>query len=320
MDYLADGIFYIECKNQKRISRGIGAVNSLIAIGSEKSILIDPGVWTHQHRILKKLSKRGIIDRSKIKIVCITHQHWDHSTYASFFQNKYGAEVYCHLEEKEALENEDVMLKNFFRGYKFLQTEMENYPLWGAKKAIHLIWGKYKNVKINRTLSDGDKLDLKIPIEVVELPGHTPGNIGFYFSEEKILAAGDLIDLETGIGYDVNSPLSCFETAKESVEKLLKMKINTFISGHGKIVQGEENCKVLFQERIDNSTNLREKIIEVLEKEECTLRKLISKVTQKRSIFEYLFNKYVFYCYLESIDREKDIQFKKRGKKTLMII
>ena len=74
----------------------------------------------------------------------------------------------------------------------------------------------------------------------------------------------------------------------------------------------------LFENKINNSINLRERIIEVLSEKECSLKELIAKVTQNRSIIDYLLNKQVFYCYLESIDREKSIEFQKKGKKTLM--
>ncbi len=320
MYYLSDDILLLECKNEEKLSRGMGAVNTLIVLSPEELLVIDPGVWTYQYKIMKKLHKREIIDFSKIEKVCITHQHWDHSTFACYFQRKFGAKILSHSEEKEALEDETIMLKNFFRGYKFLKYELERYPLWIMRKAIHFLWGKYQGVKIDQTLKDGDKLDHTISVQVVELPGHTIGNIGFYFPTERILAAGDLIDLETGIGFDLNSPLSCFETAKKSIEKLISMQIETFISGHGKIVQGVQECNALFEKKIRKSINLREKIIEVLSEKECSLKELIAKVTQKKSIIEYLLNKHVFYCYLESIDREKSIEFRKKGKKTLMKI
>ena len=320
MHYLSDDIIYIECKNQKKISRGMGAVNTLIVVGDKESIIIDPGVWTYQYTILKKLSKRNVIDSSRIKKVFISHQHWDHSTLASYFQRNFGAKVFSHLEAKNDLEDEDIMLRNFFTGYKFLQEELEKYPLWVMKKAIHFLWGKYRAVRINKTLKDGEKINQEVPIEVVELPGHTPGNIGFYFPNEKILLAGDLIDLETGIGYDLNSPLSSFEQAENSVKRLLDMRINRFISGHGKIVEGEENCNALFRQKINSSTELRNNIIHALTEEELSLRKLISQITQKRNIVEYVLNRHVFYCYLESINKEKNIQFNKRGKKTFMKI
>ena len=318
MHYLSDEILLLECKNEEKLSRGMGAVNTLIVLGPDELLVIDPGVWTYQYKIMKKLHKREIFDLSKVKKVCITHQHWDHSTFASYFQRKFGAKILSHIKEKEALEDEMVMLENFFRGYKFFKYELEKYPLWIMRKAIHFLWGKYQGVKINQTLKDGDKLGNTISVQVVELPGHTLGNVGFYFPTEKILAAGDLIDLETGIGFDLNSPLSCYETAKKSVGKLIDMQIETFISGHGEIVQGLEECNALFENKINNSINLRERIIEVLSEKECSLKELIAKVTQNRSIIDYLLNKQVFYCYLESIDREKSIEFQKKGKKTLM--
>jgi len=316
MHFLSDGIILIKCKDQRKISKGMGAVNTLVVTGKNDSIIIDPGVWTYQYRILKKLSRKNLVEISKIKRVCITHQHWDHCTLASYFQKKFKAEVFSHKEAVEALENEDIMFKNFFTGYRFLKNELENYPLWVIKKAIHFLWGTYEAIKVNKTLEDKERLIHDIPIEVIGLPGHTPCNLGYYFPEERILLAGDLIDLETGIGYDVNSPLSNYETTQGSVKKLLTMKIEKFISGHGKIVEGEENCRVLFKERIAKSANLRDRIIEILNEEECTFRELITKVTEKRSILSYYLNRHVFYCYLDSIDKELNIQFRAKGKKT----
>ena len=318
MDLLDDNIFLLSGKSQKSITRGIGAANTIFVKSKKESLIIDPGVWTHQYKIFKQFAKKGLIDISSIRKVCITHQHWDHATLAIYFQVKYGAEVYCHEKAKLAIENEDIMLKNFFRGYNFLQKEMEKYPMWLLKAVIRFMWGTYEEIKINKTLKEGEEFDYEFPIQIIELPGHTPDNIGFYFPEQKLIATGDLIDLETGIGFDLNNPLSCYEIAKESLIKLSTMNIETLVSGHGNVVRGGEECQILIKNRIAISANLREKIVQILLKEEITLRKLISKITSSNSFIDYLLNKHVIYCYLESINTTEKLYFNRKHGKIFM--
>ena len=52
-------------------------------------------------------------------------------------------------------------------------------------------YGHQNNVKL---IDDSSKLTfLEIPIEILSLPGHSPGHLGFYFREDKLCFSGDVL-------------------------------------------------------------------------------------------------------------------------------
>ncbi len=318
MVYLTEEIFLIESKSQTSYTRGIGAPNTIFMKGDSDTLVIDPGVWTYQYKKLKKLSRKKIIDIPSVKKVGLTHHHWDHSNLSAFFQKKNNAEVYAHELAKASLEDKKKVFEYFFYGYEILQKEMMNYPLTGAKLVLYFMWGKFENVLVNHTLTEGKKLDFDIPIEIIELPSHTPCCIGFYFPKDKILATGDLMDLETGVGMDMNNPLSDYDNALKSAKKLLTYDIDILIPGHGQIVEGKNNIHKLISDRIKNSEEIRKNIVDLLETKEYSLRKLIENLFGTRSTINYLLNKHLIYCYLINIYKKEGIELREKRRKTFM--
>ncbi|MCE7738326.1 MAG: MBL fold metallo-hydrolase [Candidatus Heimdallarchaeota archaeon] len=318
MVYLSEEIFFLKGKNATSFARGIGAPNTVFVKGDSETLIIDPGVWTYQYKKLRMLSKRKIVDVQDIKKVCLTHHHWDHSNLSAFFQKKNNAEIYAHEHAKAPLEDKKIMFEHFFSGYEILHKEMMNYPLIGAKIVLYLMWGKFENVCVNHILKEGDKLDFDIPIEIIELPSHTPCCVGYYFPKDKMLAIGDLMDLDTGIGMDMNNPFSDYDNALKSAKKLLTYDIDILIPGHGPIVEGKNNIHELVSNRINKSEEIRRNIVDLLKTKEYSLSKLIQDLFGTRSTINYLLNKHLIYCYLINIYKKEGIELRERRRKTFM--
>lgn len=68
--------------------------------------------------------------------------------------------------------------------------------------------------------------------ETLFLPGHSPGSVGFYFKEQKILIGGDVL-FQGSIGR-TDLPGGSYPTLKSSLRKLMTLPDDvTVIPGHG---------------------------------------------------------------------------------------
>jgi glyoxylase-like metal-dependent hydrolase (beta-lactamase superfamily II) len=95
--------------------------------------------------------------------------------------------------------------------------------------------------KPDRLLDDNEVLPEFGSIEIVPLPGHTPGSVGLYLQPLKALVTGDAI-LSAGEHLVVSPVYLCSdpEAAGESVRKLLSSgrDIETLLISHGDDIYG----------------------------------------------------------------------------------
>ncbi|MDR2069492.1 MAG: MBL fold metallo-hydrolase [Spirochaetaceae bacterium] len=82
-----------------------------------------------------------------------------------------------------------------------------------------------------RLLSEGDAIG---PLKVFHLPGHTPGSVGLFMEEEKILFSGDTL-FKAGIGR-TDLPGGDWDAIQISLDRVLDMdRAITIYPGHGPI-------------------------------------------------------------------------------------
>ncbi|MGZ3606063.1 MAG: MBL fold metallo-hydrolase [Thermodesulfobacteriota bacterium] len=89
----------------------------------------------------------------------------------------------------------------------------------------------FKPRKPTRFLQGGQIIDLEsVTVEVISAPGHTPGNLAFYFREPEVLFMGDYDLSKFGPWYgDVYSSI---EETIDSVNLLRKIPAKVFLTSH----------------------------------------------------------------------------------------
>lgn len=119
---------------------------------SDGIIMIDSGEAGRLDKILAGFSKVGL-DPSKVKYILLGHGHGDHYAGAAYFQEKYGTKVGTAAADWDMMFPADKPLKaNDDRPHRDLVLK-EGTPV---------------------TLGDTS-------VTIVEIPGHTPGSVGFIF-------------------------------------------------------------------------------------------------------------------------------------------
>jgi len=155
-----------------------GVNNAYILTQDDSSILIDTATVKDKKKILRACAGKNI------RLIVLTHGHYDHAQNAAFLSRELGAPVAMHPADVPLLSD--------------MNSEPLQSPVWTGKI---LIWfTKFTNGRLNRCepfelaveLHDGFSLEpYGINAHVIALPGHTRGSIGIVSADGLI--AGDAL-------------------------------------------------------------------------------------------------------------------------------
>ena len=127
------------------------------------------------------------------------------------------------------------------------------------------------------SLQEGDILNVgNYHLEVVDIPGHTPGHIGLYEKKHKLFFGGDhILDSITpniafwGFDEDI------LDTYFKSLNKIYNYDIKTVFPSHRKIVR---NHKKRINELLEHHGKRLEEIKEIIKDNKMTVRDVASKM------------------------------------------
>jgi len=174
--------------------------NTYLLVGEDgRGAIVDPG--DEPERILAEVHRVGL----KPEAILLTHAHFDHVGAVAPLVEALGLPVYLHPAD---------------------------LPLYQSAALGAARWGLYIPQPPEPTLplAEGQTLDLGLGLEVLFLPGHAPGHVGFY--RPGHLISGDVL-FRGGIGrYDL--PGSDPQKLFASLQKLTELPPDTVVyPGHG---------------------------------------------------------------------------------------
>src|SRR3954451_1654955 len=159
-----------------RIESDLGArfVAQYALIGSERSVLVDTGLAsTPEAGLVDALARLGLAP----DLVLVSHADVDHCGGDAALRAHFPrARFACHAADRAWIESTEAMLDGnygWYREYGFGPSEADRAFLSAELGA---------DAPIDDELADGDVLDLGDGwrLEVLHLPGHTPGHIGLW--------------------------------------------------------------------------------------------------------------------------------------------
>ena len=179
----------------------------LIFDDSKEAVVIDPGNYeAYENELISKF-----IDENKLQLkkIILTHCHLDHCLGNKYLNEKYGAELLIPFDERDLYKN------------------VENIAtLFG--------FANYSHLDENEYLKEKDKIEFgNIKLDVLFLPGHSPGHLAFNYKKENICFSGDVL-FYNSIGR-TDLPGGDHDTLINSIKnKLFLLNPNTIIyPGHG---------------------------------------------------------------------------------------
>ncbi|MDE5826902.1 MAG: MBL fold metallo-hydrolase [Duncaniella sp.] len=175
---------------------------------SSEAAIIDPGMIDDQER----RALDGFIESRKLKVTQLinTHSHLDHIFGNTYIKEKYGLEIKANPADAFLAE-----------------TLPEQASRFGMRMSL-------RPQGIDVELHDGDTIFLgKERMEVLGVPGHSPGGIALYCPESNFVITGDT--LFPGSMGRTDLPGGDYATLADAIRrKLLTLPESTVVlSGHG---------------------------------------------------------------------------------------
>ena len=194
-----------------------GTDNCYLVTDGSKAILVDTASKQNLDQVTAEC------DKYEMKLIVLTHVHFDHAENAAELSRRYGIPVAVHRKDEELFESFDKqpLKPSGLVGRVVLGLSLKVLKNTRVERPEHLIY-----------VRDGDDLgSYGIDAKVIELPGHTLGSIGVDV-ERKHLIVGDALDnwIRPGIGhlyYDRDA-------VRKSAEKIRAMGDRSIYYGHGK--------------------------------------------------------------------------------------
>lgn len=175
---------------------------------SLEAAIVDPGMIDNAERdaLDKFINSRNL----KVTQLINTHSHLDHIFGNAYIKEKYGLEIKANPADS------------------FLA---ESLPDQAARFGLRM---PLEPTSVDVELHDGDTLYLgKEKIEVMSVPGHSPGSIALYCPESDFIITGDTL-FPGSIGR-TDLPMGDYGTLVDSIRRrILSLPDDTVVlSGHG---------------------------------------------------------------------------------------
>lgn len=209
--------------------RGTMVMNLSLVVDTERGLtLVDTGMPGQADAIEAALAAEGFSLRDVRRIV-LTHQDVDHIGSLAELKARTGAEAIAHNADAPYIEGKERLIKS---------PSPERLAENPAVKAVYDAVGF---AAIDRTVEDGDLLDVAGGVRVIFTPGHTPGHLCLFLERTKALIAGDaLVSAEGNLQGPSEGATPDMATAKASVQKLAALpEVSAIVTYHGGLVAAD---------------------------------------------------------------------------------
>jgi glyoxylase-like metal-dependent hydrolase (beta-lactamase superfamily II) len=223
MRQITDGVYVIPFH--------AGFLNMYLIEAGDKLALVDTAISEKQiDQTAAALAKAGR-SLDEVGHVLITHAHMDHIGGLAALQQRVNAVTYAHRRDTLVIRGE--------------QSPPRPDPdqLRGLARLMGMMTSQTPVIEpanVSRELSEGDRLDEVLPgLEVIELPGHSHGQVGFWWPERRLLFGGDVMFRWP---WGLRMPFLAFTpdeaAARGSIRRVAEMDVDILCLGHGAPING----------------------------------------------------------------------------------
>ena len=187
--------------------------NAFLLWQGREAVIIDPSIGADQ--LLQKMRE---LRADGVQLVAIwnTHGHIDHVYDNAVWKAEFDAPIFCHAADHFFLEH------------------LREQSLWFGLAQPEVVQPD-ELLRAGQTLRVGD-----LEVQVLELPGHSPGSVAFQFDDHLI--SGDVI-FQNSYGR-VDLPGADAHALARSLHRVLKMAPQTqILCGHGAFTSVEAEAK-----------------------------------------------------------------------------
>jgi glyoxylase-like metal-dependent hydrolase (beta-lactamase superfamily II) len=232
--HVAPGVEMLELDAE--LMNGPGVLCPALIWDRQNAVLVDAGLPGMAPQFIEAIENSGV-SPAKLSRIIVTHHDLDHIGSLGELQKKLSQriEVLSHPGEVPYIQGERTPIKMTPERMAEMQELMKSLPE-ERRRAMQTMNEALKNqkVKVDRTVVDGEMLPYCGGIQVIHVPGHTPGHLCLYLPSVKTLVTGDALFVENG-SLVLAPPFSNADTrmALESLKKLTRYDIQNVICYHG---------------------------------------------------------------------------------------
>ena len=212
----------------EKVIRIAGLVANCWLVKGERLYLVDTNTPQCAKRLRRALESAGV-QPGDLSHILITHYHYDHTGNLAWLKRESNAEVMAGAGDAPFIQGDvpatgpsDLnrvgrMLRRLPRGL------LESYQ-------------RFEPCSVEVSLKEGDVIE-ELGLEVIELPGHTPGGIGLLDRPNRRLFVGDLVSNYFG---RVGGPTISFSCSRQdissSLRRLAGLEVDYMYPGHGRVI------------------------------------------------------------------------------------
>ncbi|GEM44449.1 MBL fold metallo-hydrolase [Deinococcus cellulosilyticus] len=204
----------------------LGYVNVTVLGEQAGFTLVDAGLPGGLKSIEKALG-RGGFSLDNLQGILITHAHPDHyGSLADLIQKK-PVPVYAHALEIPVLTGKErpqlPPRASLPFSQQLVQVALTSLPLPPTITEV-------------QPIKEGDLLQDILPgLTVIELPGHAPGQVGFWVPSSRTLMAGDALMRGSGRArLPIRALTLDMPSAAQSAQRIVDLEVERLVVGHGK--------------------------------------------------------------------------------------
>ncbi len=210
------------------VIRLAGIVANCYLVRGEHCYLVDTNTPQFGKKLERALASAGVRP-SDLSHVFITHYHYDHTGNLARLKREGAGAVAAGAEDAP-----------FIQGDIPQARPSELNRLGRLLRRLPQSWvsgyQRFETCGVDLLLKDGDFLE-ELGLEVIALPGHTPGGIGLLDRGNRRAFVGDLASNYLG---RVGGPTICASYSREgiaaSLRRLASLDLEYMYPGHGRVI------------------------------------------------------------------------------------
>lgn len=218
---MAEGVYRVPAR----------AANAYLVEADNGLVLVDTGMPGSEKRILKAVAALGR-QPSDVKLILLTHRHWDHIGSAAALKKETSGKLVSHAFEKPYVAGTLVVVTP--RAWSLYGRIARRVLAVASSTAKLFRLVKYHPVLVDEASDEEGVLDgVGLDGSIVWTPGHTKGSVSLFLNNSRVAIIGDLLRTKRG---RLREPLFMENTSQtiSSVHRILDLHPEMLCPGHGK--------------------------------------------------------------------------------------